>query len=602
MALGNPLPLLVPSLLAALPLAALASVLLWASWSACCLYRNYQEALTLNVPIRIIPIDHLNKLWLLVDRQVVAFIRRILPARWKDNNFTRYNYRGWHEKDGIRAHEELGEAFVLVTPARNWFYLADPEALLNMYKRGKDFPRWVQITQMLDVFGGPNIATASREQWRTHRKIVNNCLNESCNAIVWQEAKSLGEAMASYWARKEVFTSVGEDTRTATLHVLTKACYGQSLPFEGADEVDPRDTSESANLRKSLVTVMENALLILALRPSFFTNPWLPLPESWKNLGKSCNTFKAYMKGLYTQKLQTLHRDGHLARDPTLMASLISASQKKGSIWEDGLTEDEIYGTMFVFTFAGHDTTAHLLAYSMFFLSVNPHIQAWLAEELDLVLGDRPTSEWDYHKDYPRMKRCLAILYETLRVKTLVCEVKWTDESYQQLDINGRTVVVPPKTLIIPSYWYVHNHEKYWGPDSREWKPQRWIGSASHSTPVSSAADFSTEKNNPTTMGANVEDEILLPPPSRGNYLGWSEGSRDCPGKKFSQVEWVAFMATMFRDYKVEPRLEHPGESPEQARGRVLDYIEKDSDYGGLLLQLMHPERIPLVWTRRVKA
>ncbi|KAL2016804.1 hypothetical protein VTK56DRAFT_2973 [Thermocarpiscus australiensis] len=573
----------------------------WTAYSWYCLYRNYLEARKLGVPIRIIPIDHLNKLWLLVDKQVVSLARR-LPGALGNNSFTRFNYRGWHEHDGLRAHDEMGAAFVIVTPARLWFYLADPEALMSMYRRGKDFPRWVEITKMLDVFGGPNIATASGETWKMHRKIVNSCLNEQCNAVVWTEAASLGDAMARYWASKGVFTSVGEDTRTVTLNVLSKACFGQSFAFEGYDEQLP--TSSAASFRLSLLTVMENALLILALSPGFFASRWLPLPAAWRRIGEACDKFRGHMTYLYNRKLRALAR-GDLGGDRTLMASLIRASQGK----EDGagLTEAEIYGTMFVFSFAGHDTTAHLLTYAVFFLAANPSVQDWLSEELRRVLGDRPHDEWDYHADFPRFKRCLAILYETLRVKTPACEVKWTKDQAQSLEIGGRAITVPPATLIIPSYLYVQKHPRFWGPDALEWKPKRWIAATAPSNPLSNNNDNNDNNminNNqhqdasPPIYDATDAHEVLLPPPSRGNYLGWSEGSRDCPGKRFSQVEWVAFLAAMFRDWRVEP-LRSEGETFAEARTRVLDFIEKDTDYGGLLLQLMHPERVPLVWSRR---
>lgn len=120
----------------------------WTAYSVCCLYRNYTEACKIGIPVRVIPIDHLNKLWLLVDKQVVSLVRR-LPGVLGNNNFTRFNYRGWHEHDGTLAHDEMGEAYVLVTPSRNWLYLANPDALMNMYRRGQDFPRWVEITSML---------------------------------------------------------------------------------------------------------------------------------------------------------------------------------------------------------------------------------------------------------------------------------------------------------------------------------------------------------------------------------------------------------------------------------------------------------------------
>ncbi|KAI0121935.1 cytochrome P450 [Daldinia grandis] len=568
----------------------------WTIYSGSCLYSNYVEATKIGVPIRIIPIDHLNKLWLLVDKQVVSAVRK-LPGVLGKNNFTRFNYRGWHERDGTRAHDDMGEAFVLVTPCHNWLYIADPDALMDMYRRGKDFPRWVEITKMLDVFGGPNIATASGEHWRMHRKVINSCLNEKCNELVWSEAALLGDEMARYWVSKGVFMSVGEDTRTVSLHVLSKACFGQSFAFEGYDERYP--TSPSASFRLSLLTIMEGALLILALGPSFFMNPWLPLPHSWRNLGEACAKFKGHMTYLYNQKFRALS-EGHLEEEPTLMTSLIREAQGK----EDGkgLTENEIYGTMFVVSFAGHDTTAHLLTYAIFFLAANPSIQDWLAHELRQVLGDRPRQEWDYHADFPRLKRCMAILYETLRLKTLVAEVKWTSNNPQSLDIGGQTTTIPPRTLLIPSYQYVHQHPKYWGPNAQEWIPNRWIrkaqGNETTKQAVAAQTRYLTGRVEDLEGRIGEDEEILLTPPSRGNYLGWSQGARDCPGKKFSKVEWVAILAALFRDWKVEPQL-LGNETLEEARTRTLGFIEKETGYGGLLLQLMHPEKLPLIWSHR---
>lgn len=199
----------------------------------------------------------------------------------------------------------------------------------------------------------------------------------------------------------------------------------------------------------------------------------------------------------------------------------------------------------------------------------------------------------------------MAVLYETLRVKTPVPEVKWTSKHAQRLDVGGRTLAIPPETLIVPSYLYMHKHERFWGPDVQSWKPERWIGKAMEedsqnqmvTTPSQERADSGDELGDDD--GSDYcHDEVLLPPPSRGNFLGWSEGARNCPAKRFSQVEWVAILAALFRDWKVKPCLLED-ETLVEAQTRVLDFIEKDTDYGGLLLQLMHPERLPLAWSSR---
>ena len=102
-----------------------------------------------------------------------------------------------------------------------------------------------------------------------------------------------------------------------------------------------------------------------------------------------------------------------------LMTSLIrSASQP---VLEDeqgdfssreptGLTEIEVYGNIFVFNFAGHDTAAHTLAFAVVLLSTKPLVQDWLHEELIPVLGSNPTQNYGYSEIFPKLKRCLAVL------------------------------------------------------------------------------------------------------------------------------------------------------------------------------------------------
>lgn len=117
----------------------------WVLHSTLCLYRNYLKAQLIGIPVRIILVDHVNILWLLVDKQVTGLVRK-LPGVLGRNNFTRFNYRGWHEHDGLLAHEEMGQVFALVSPSHIWVYVADPVALMDLYRRGTDFPRWVEIT------------------------------------------------------------------------------------------------------------------------------------------------------------------------------------------------------------------------------------------------------------------------------------------------------------------------------------------------------------------------------------------------------------------------------------------------------------------------
>ncbi|KAJ2999270.1 hypothetical protein NUW58_g44 [Xylaria curta] len=425
---------------------------------------------------------------------------------------------------------------------------------------------------MLNIFG-PNLSTVEGSQWKKQRKITASCFNELTNEVVWTESLSLAVDMLHYWSSKTSVRTTADDVRTLSLHVLSKAGFGKSYPFQGHD-TSMGATSSVLSYKDSLKEVLDNCVLIMALGTKFLSKPWLP--HKLRRVHEACVAFQRHMASVYIEEKRALE-DGRVS-ERNLLSSLIRASNEEAEASNErtgknspvGLTELEIYGNMFVFNFAGHDTTAHTLMFAIAFLAANPLVQDWLSEEIQQVFKNFQPKEWDY-RDLYRLKRCNAILMETVRLYTPVPVAKWTEKTSHQLQVGNKTIIVPPDTMVIPSYAALHTHPKFWGPDPLVWRPQRWI-----------------EKRNGI-------DEVITP--QRGTFIPWSEGERSCPGKKFSQVEFVATIAALFRDWRVSPEPMR-GETSEIARERLLKLIETDSAQV-LLLQMLHPERAPLRWTKR---
>lgn len=154
--------------------------------------------------------------------------------------------------------------------------------------------------------------------------------------------------------------------------------------------------------------------------------------------------------------------------------------------------------------------------------------------------------------------------------------MKGTHDNTTDLTVGSKSYTVPPNTRVIINLSGVHTHPRYWGDDSLEWKPSRWI--------LTAEGD-----------GPSLDREYLLTPP-RGAFMGWSDGNRACPGKKFAQVEHAAVMAALFRDHHVEPA-KLAGENGDEARKRAADCI---ADSGMLLLfQMLRPETVPLTWSKK---
>lgn len=383
--------------------------------------------------------------------------------------------------------------------------------------------------------------------------------------------------MLQYWTSKSSIKNAADDLRTLSLHVMSRAGFGQSFKFQGHKDRKAAEPGEVAmDFKTSLQTILENCVLIFAFGRKTLSKPWLP--KKLRQLNDACNAFQAHMTKVYEEEKRLFAEGTSTARDRNFMTQLVRASQDEALASSlGGLTESEIYGDMFSFNFAGHDTTSHTFTFAMYFLAANPDVQDWVSEEAREVLGDRKIDESTY-ADFPRLKRSLSVMYETLRLYTPVPTSKIVDtQEPQPLTVGGKTLLLPPKTMIVPSYASLHTDPKYWGQDSLEFRPSRFVKSAGKSS--------------------KLEDEEFITP-ARGTFLAWSMGARDCVGKKFSQVEFVAVMATLFRDWKVEPVLKDGEKTQAEAQKRILNQIEMDSA-PVLLLQMLHPENSPLVWKRR---
>ncbi len=118
----------------------------WTLFTLYCLALNYYQARKIGVPLVILPIDPGNPLWMTIDTKIIPFFKR-LP--FGSGNFTRFNWRGWELEDRFRAHVQLGDIFIFVTPGKNWVQICNAEALADIFHRRGDF---VRPTEMLGIF------------------------------------------------------------------------------------------------------------------------------------------------------------------------------------------------------------------------------------------------------------------------------------------------------------------------------------------------------------------------------------------------------------------------------------------------------------------
>jgi cytochrome P450 len=376
-------------------------------WTLFALYQNYQVAVRTNLPCVISPVNPFNPLWILL-RPYINPVLTHLPFNL--GRFTAYNYLGWSWRDKNYLHTIHGPVFMIVTPAENQLIVGDAKASDAIFKFSTNFPKNPAFNDVLNIFGH-NVSTAEGNAWKRQRKITTAAFNERNSSLVWSEAVKQAKQMLATWTAGTPVTSTVDDTSLFALHVLSGAGFGLSYDFDSS--FTSPAAGHTMSYRDALKTIMGNLFVTFAIMSA--TIPTFLLPRKFSMVLEAITEFKKYMVDMVNSERIAYDR-GEGPHNANLMASLIRASEEarqEGSNGDAGsvsLTDDEIWGNLFVYNVAGRETTASTLAYAIALLACYPQWQNWLREELDHAFQNSEVDEIQYQEVYPRLRRCLAIM------------------------------------------------------------------------------------------------------------------------------------------------------------------------------------------------
>ncbi|KAF5989250.1 cytochrome P450 monooxygenase 3A7 [Fusarium coicis] len=535
------------------PLYAIGGLLLaFVGLSTLQLLYNYKKAKAIGLPVLITPIDPSNVPYLLCSSFLEPLLRKILPFGL--GNFVEYNSRDWNYEQIHDLQERIGDTFIIVSPKQIRVFTGNAKASDDLCRRRRDFVKAVALYKPLEIFGR-NVVTTEGDDWVRHRRITTPPFNERNSALVWDESKRQATDMLKMWASNpKGVVNPQSDTMVLALHVLTAAGFGRSYTFGSG--LESTLENHSLTYRDSLSLILGN--LFTAVFTATLNLPTWMLPSKFKQVQDAVVNFRQYMAEMVAEEREAM--DAGAEEQDNLMSILVRASenQNKEGKGTRHLTDSEIYGNLFSYNLAGHETTSNTLAYATILLAANPEWQKWAAEEVDQVTAGVGLKDLDYETYYPQLKRVLAIMHETLRLFGAARAVPKTTLVDQTLKVNGTSYTIPKNTFVGVNLAGLHTSTASWGDNALQWLPSRWI----------------------------TADEKLAPM-SAGAFLPWAAGPRVCPGKKFSQVEFVAVMACLLKDYTVEPA------EGDEAAARALMEEAKQSSFN-FLLKVKHPEKIRL--------
>jgi cytochrome P450 len=188
--------------------------------------------------------------------------------------------------------------------------------------------------------------------------------------------------------------------------------------------------------------------------------------------------------------------------------------------------EKKNIGNCIIFSFAGHDTTAHTLTWLLYELCKHPKYKKKLIDEIDKYWQNNTIESYDTFKQLPYMTKCIT---EILRLWPALA-----NGTYRELETNetihgidGNLITIPKGTYCQIINWTRHRSKELWGDDVNIFNPDRKFKDSE----IWNYEGFNTY---------NVSSNRFSP---------FTYGPRNCIGKNFSHLEMRLILLNIFKYY-----------------------------------------------------
>jgi cytochrome P450 len=364
--------------------------------------------------------------------------------------------------------------------------VSHPELIAQvLHTRAQRYDRATRSAKLLADITGESLLNTNGAAWARRRRLAGPSFHP-------QRVLGLLPAMGRATARavetwRDAAREQGVVDADASMMGLTLAMVAEALFSVDLERAAPQ-------LQRSLTDVLEHTWRRVE-------SP-LDLPQRFPT--RSRRRFReglAVLDGLVRGILDQRHAG---ERKGDLLDALMAAKDGDGAP-DDALLRNETL----TFLLAGHETTAHALAWALHLLSRHPEAAAKLRQEARDVLGDRdPAAE-----DLPKLRFTLACFQESLRLFPTI----WILErrAVEADEIAGFRIPKGSSVLISP--YVVHRHAGFWE-DAEAFSPERFLDAA--------------------------------PKPA---YLPFGLGPHACIGEGFAHQEALVILPLLLRAFDLEP-------------------------------------------------
>ena len=385
---------------------------------------------------------------------------------------------------------------------RDWrqYLLTDPALIAEpLLKNPRAYVKNRFVWKHNGRFLGEGLLTSEGDTWRRKRLVQAKAFQPQHLERYAEVMTAYAEAATGSWQDGEV-RDLHREMMKLTARIVARTLLG--IDYEDADE--------------RIVDAMETILRELPPRTTrrYRYPDWIPTAAN-RRWNAALAQLDRTVHGFIDTERRRAATAGDAAPAPhTLLAILMAARDEDGRAPTRKQLRDDIL-TLF---FAGHETTAAGLSWTLWLLSQHPAALARLVDEVDTVVGTGPVRL----EHLPKLEWAARVIRESHRL-------------YPPVYLIGRTPIadhaisgcpVERGSVVQISSWVLHRDpERY--PDPDAFLPERW-------TPAFEAS---------------------LP---RFGYLPFGGGPRTCIGERYAIMESLIVLATIVRDW----RFDYAGRKP----------------------------------------
>ncbi|KAI9004477.1 cytochrome P450 [Hyaloraphidium curvatum] len=390
------------------------------------------------------------------------------------------------------------------------------------------FPKGPEADVLLGDFMGHGIFVSDGDAWKVQRKVTSNIFNvksfrDVFSPIFMHDSEIVRGHLATVAARTkehpETFIDIQDLLLRSTMDSFVKLSMGSDPGNLGSPgRFDPDGGYRFPDIP---FTIAFDGMNRIAVDRSI--NPLWRISHRLNGTHDRNQRYRRVIRE-YAQKIIDKKRESRAKGGPSkaegerndLLDFFMDVKNDDGS----DLSDEQLQDTVLAMIIAGRDTTAQTMSWVTYNLSANPKIAAKMRAEMDAVLGP-DKNKLPVYADLANLKYTLAVFLETLRLWSNV-PMNLKTASHPVVLPGTGTTVYPGQRLSFSTF-AMGRSKRIWGPDAKEFRPERWI-----------------------------DEQGKLKREDSFKYPAFNAGPRICLGMDMAKQEAMVLMCALFRRFDLQ--------------------------------------------------